>query len=88
MKRSLLICRCILVTVFVLAPIQSIAADVVIKFATGAAGDHIAAYKLPKVFVFVDEITRSPSGKADYRWARDTALSVLNRASPAGPRAR
>jgi fatty-acyl-CoA synthase len=46
-----------------------------------AAGEHIAAYKLPKVFVFVDEITRSPSGKADYRWARDTALAALNRAS-------
>jgi fatty-acyl-CoA synthase len=45
-----------------------------------AAGEHVAAYKLPKVFVFVDEITRSPSGKADYRWARDTALAALNRA--------
>jgi len=46
-----------------------------------AAGDHIAAYKLPKVFVFVDEITRSPSGKADYRWARDAALAALDRSS-------
>jgi fatty-acyl-CoA synthase len=44
-----------------------------------AARKHIAAYKLPKVFVFVDEITRSPSGKADYRWARDTALAELER---------
>ncbi len=34
---------------------------------------HIARYKLPKAFVFVDEIVRSPSGKADYRWARATA---------------
>jgi fatty-acyl-CoA synthase len=33
---------------------------------------HIARYKLPKKFVFVDEIVRSPSGKADYRWARET----------------
>jgi 3-oxocholest-4-en-26-oate---CoA ligase len=31
---------------------------------------HIARYKLPKSFVVVDEIVRSPSGKADYRWAR------------------
>ena len=31
---------------------------------------HIARYKLPKAFVFVDEIVRSPSGKADYRWAK------------------
>jgi fatty-acyl-CoA synthase len=42
-----------------------------------AAGAHIAAYKLPKVFVFVDEIVRSPSGKADYRWAKATALAKL-----------
>jgi acyl-CoA synthetase (AMP-forming)/AMP-acid ligase II len=42
-----------------------------------AAGEHIAHYKLPKVFVFVDEIVRSPSGKADYRWARKTALEQL-----------
>ncbi len=31
---------------------------------------HIARYKLPKSFRFVDAIQRSPSGKADYRWAR------------------
>ncbi len=31
---------------------------------------HIARYKLPKAFVFVDEVVRSPAGKADYRWAR------------------
>ncbi len=34
-------------------------------------GRHLARYKLPKVFVFRDEIVRSPSGKADYRWARE-----------------
>lgn len=31
---------------------------------------HIARYKLPKDFIFTDAIQRSPSGKADYRWAR------------------
>jgi fatty-acyl-CoA synthase len=40
------------------------------------ARTHIAAYKLPKRFVFVDEIERSPSGKADYRWAKATALKA------------
>jgi fatty-acyl-CoA synthase len=35
------------------------------------AGKHIARYKLPKAFVFRDHIERSPSGKPDYRWARD-----------------
>ena len=31
---------------------------------------HIARYKLPKAFVFLKEILRSPNGKADYRWAK------------------
>ena len=31
---------------------------------------HIARYKLPKDFIFIDEIQRSPNGKADYRWAK------------------
>ena len=34
---------------------------------------HIARYKFPKAFIFVDEIVRSPSGKADYRWAAEQA---------------
>jgi len=33
-------------------------------------GKHLARYKLPKVVLFKDEIVRSPSGKADYRWAK------------------
>jgi fatty-acyl-CoA synthase len=31
---------------------------------------HLARYKLPKDILFLDEIVRSPSGKADYRWAK------------------
>lgn len=34
------------------------------------AARHIARYKLPKDYVFVEQIVRSPSGKADYRWAK------------------
>ncbi|MEY4360981.1 MAG: hypothetical protein RL391_287 [Actinomycetota bacterium] len=34
----------------------------------------IADYKAPRVVVFVDQVYRSPSGKADYRWAREIAL--------------
>ena len=37
------------------------------------AAKHIARYKLPKEFVYVDHIVRSPSGKADYRWAKSIA---------------
>jgi acyl-CoA synthetase (AMP-forming)/AMP-acid ligase II len=34
---------------------------------------HIARYKLPKAIVRVEHVVRSPSGKADYRWARTIA---------------
>ena len=37
------------------------------------AAKHVARYKLPKAFVFVDKVLRSPSGKADYRWAKGIA---------------
>ena len=37
---------------------------------------HIARYKLPKAFVFVPEVVRSPAGKADYRWARQVAIDA------------
>src|SRR5256886_1612285 len=40
------------------------------------AARHLARYKLPKTTVWVDEITRSPSGKPDYRWARARALAA------------
>ncbi|MFP8874911.1 MAG: AMP-binding protein, partial [Myxococcota bacterium] len=33
-------------------------------------GKHLARYKFPKEFLFREEIVRSPSGKADYRWAK------------------
>ena len=36
---------------------------------------HVARYKLPKTFIFVDTVVRSPAGKADYRWAKETAAS-------------
>lgn len=39
------------------------------------AGRSIARYKLPKAIVFRPMIERSPAGKADYRWAREQAIS-------------
>jgi acyl-CoA synthetase (AMP-forming)/AMP-acid ligase II len=36
----------------------------------------LAGYKVPKQVVFVDEVVRSPSGKADYRWAAEVAASA------------
>jgi acyl-CoA synthetase (AMP-forming)/AMP-acid ligase II len=37
------------------------------------ASSFIARYKLPKKVVFVESVQRFPSGKADYRWARERA---------------
>jgi 3-oxocholest-4-en-26-oate---CoA ligase len=39
------------------------------------AGESLARYKLPKAIVFRAVIERSPSGKADYRWARQQAVN-------------
>ncbi|OBB79982.1 acyl-CoA synthetase [Mycobacterium colombiense] len=39
------------------------------------AAQTLARYKLPKAIVFRSVIERSPSGKADYRWAREQAVS-------------
>jgi len=39
------------------------------------AAQSLARYKLPKAIVFRPVIERSPSGKADYRWARGQALN-------------
>jgi acyl-CoA synthetase (AMP-forming)/AMP-acid ligase II len=36
----------------------------------------IAGYKLPRRLVIVDEVRRSPVGKADYRWAKETAATA------------
>jgi acyl-CoA synthetase (AMP-forming)/AMP-acid ligase II len=36
----------------------------------------LAGYKVPKQVVFVDEVVRSPSGKADYRWAAEMAATT------------
>jgi len=32
--------------------------------------DTLAAYKMPKKIVIVDQVRRAPNGKADYKWAR------------------
>ena len=42
------------------------------------ANRSIAAYKLPRAFVMVDRVMRAPSGKADYRWAKERAMKELN----------
>jgi fatty-acyl-CoA synthase len=43
----------------------------------GLAKERLAAYKAPKHVVVVDRVVRSPAGKADYRWALETAKARL-----------
>ncbi|HQQ74098.1 MAG TPA: acyl-CoA synthetase [Pseudomonadales bacterium] len=38
---------------------------------------QIARYKLPRKILFVNEIARSPSGKPDYKWAKEEAVKQL-----------
>jgi fatty-acyl-CoA synthase len=40
------------------------------------AGKHVARYKLPKAIIRRDRISRSPSGKADYAWAKKVATGI------------
>lgn len=58
----------------------------VVKVAEGAVEpsletiqDHcretLARYKVPRTVVFVDEVKRTPAGKADYRWAKAAAAA-------------
>ncbi|MEU6255751.1 acyl-CoA synthetase [Streptomyces sp. NPDC047043] len=37
---------------------------------------HLAGYKIPRQLVIAETIRRSPSGKADYRWAREVAVAA------------
>ncbi len=39
--------------------------------------DRLTGYKVPRAFIVVDEIVRSPSGKPDYPWARSVAESAF-----------
>ena len=36
----------------------------------------VAGYKIPRSIIIVEQIVRSPSGKADYRWAKATAAAT------------
>ncbi|MFI1354574.1 acyl-CoA synthetase [Streptomyces sp. NPDC020898] len=37
---------------------------------------HLAGYKIPRQLVITEAIQRSPSGKADYRWAQEVAVGA------------
>ncbi|MFB9314618.1 acyl-CoA synthetase [Nocardioides plantarum] len=50
-------------------------ADVTDDELVAAAAEHVARYKLPKAVVRVPVVQRSPSGKADYGWAKTMVAS-------------
>jgi acyl-CoA synthetase (AMP-forming)/AMP-acid ligase II len=39
--------------------------------------DHLSSYKVPKAVLFVDHVQRAPNGKADYKWAKQTARTAF-----------
>jgi acyl-CoA synthetase (AMP-forming)/AMP-acid ligase II len=47
----------------------------------GHCRTRIAAYKVPRELHLVDEMVRSPSGKADYPWAKKLAEGGQHRAA-------
>jgi len=44
------------------------------------ARSHLAGHKVPRQLFIVDKVPRSPSGKADYTWAKGVARSGSDRA--------
>jgi acyl-CoA synthetase (AMP-forming)/AMP-acid ligase II len=40
------------------------------------ARSRVAGYKLPRRLVVVDRVQRAPNGKADYKWAKSTAIEA------------
>ena len=40
------------------------------------ASTRLARYKLPRQLVVVDRVARAANGKADYKWAKETALAA------------
>ena len=50
-----------------------VAAESLAAFCEG----QIAGYKAPRAVVHVSELVRSPSGKADYRWAKAVAKGEI-----------
>jgi fatty-acyl-CoA synthase len=50
--------------------------DVTLEELSGHCRGTLAGYKVPRVLKVVDEIARTPSGKADHRWAKSQFAPV------------
>ena len=55
----------------VVQPVDGV--DVTVEEIDTHCRGKLAGYKIPRRVVLVDEVVRSPSGKADYRWAKAVA---------------
>jgi fatty-acyl-CoA synthase len=60
------------VAIVELHPGQAAPPDVLAAFCVA----ELARFKAPKEFVYVERVRRLGNGKADYRWARDTAARL------------
>jgi fatty-acyl-CoA synthase len=64
----------------VVAVVQLAAGDEWADTTAASIVDHasgfVARFKLPKAVAFVNHVQRSPSGKADYRWAAEQAVDA------------
>jgi len=58
--------------VVALAPGRALDEEALLAFARG----RIAGYKTPRRLIVVDEVRRAPNGKADYKWAKSTAMAA------------
>jgi len=63
----------------VIVAVVAVSADAPAGELITAARARLAAFKAPKHVVYVERVVRSPAGKADYRWARETARHALGR---------
>ncbi|MFW0787855.1 AMP-binding protein [Gordonia sp. CPCC 206044] len=45
--------------------------------------ETLAGYKVPRTVVYVDEVKRTPAGKADYKWAKGAAAATSGEPAPA-----
>jgi acyl-CoA synthetase (AMP-forming)/AMP-acid ligase II len=61
------------ITAVVSSTVGRIDADALKQFVKG----QLAGYKVPKHVVIVDEVYRSPSGKADFKRTKQVAMEAL-----------
>jgi 3-oxocholest-4-en-26-oate---CoA ligase len=61
--------------VAVIELVPGASADDIPALLSAHASQVLAKYKLPKAYVVVEKVLRSPSGKPDYRWAREQAAN-------------